>query len=647
MFVTLLGFCSVCVSAASEPQLESVSQATDRLAEALNSLQEPQQKIIADAGDWERTALQRRAALGLSHGELLATDAYVSGVVARSRWAAATLKRAVQAPRRSPAAMRSALRAAEVLLRASGSAGQRTADLSSAASGAHEVLRPVPGDLESRVAGGGGGGKEGHSGDGGGRGRGTAASGRAMVWPATLGGGPLTEEAMSQMVTTLDLAPLRHAAAATAAKRLQRKVEARTLAAFNPSIVHLPQWAKDRLGVPNGLLATSKVAGFHQCDLPVDSCPNLEGLPDRAWVSEMGWAVVSAKEVGPARGRQLRVSLRAAGVLSGAAWQDGVTVRRIARLDGPLRERTHIGGCMTEDPRLFFAPGVGDDAPSLWVSWVVAGRLANCPKVAWPLSQRTMLTPLTLRPAPGGQLDVVADANRTVQLIVPGLSQQCQNEKNMNFFSSKGVLWAEYQIEPHIVCRVNLATGWCTDVLVTSAGLLHGLRGTAGFVPIKYGGRDMFLGVGHVNEEPEDTSRNHTRPWRYRSFLYAFDARPPFRIRALSNNFCFPFERRHEYAGRSAGECPRQHAHQMVFGMVWQGDSLVLGIGEQDCASRVTMLPRDWIIQSLVPRPANSTRRLRVGKVLARKPEPEACRLLSGMRWKLDGDSPRGRDLSE
>jgi len=302
-----------------------------------------------------------------------------------------------------------------------------------------------------------------------------------------------------------------------------------------------------------------------------------------------------------------------------------------------MRERISAGPCMAEDPRLFSLLRPGSSEPELWVSWVIAGRMSGyggCPSVSYPLAQRTFLAPIGITSREQGHLDVEILSNRTVQFMMPGFSRQCQNEKNMNYFSTPdGEVWTEYLLEPHVLCKLNLATGWCTDTVVTTAGLGKGLRGTAGFVPIDIDGQSLWLGIGHSNYEAE-TPAGCGRQWLYTSFLYAFEMEAPFAMRAISKDFCYPYERKHDYWGRERGLCPRQYAHQMAMGLQWQGNSLVVSFGEQDCVGRVTRLPRSWILKVLRTIPVNKTKVLSRRNIMEKDPETWKCRLISRTRWR-------------
>eukprot|EP00756_Hemistasia_phaeocysticola_P030879 Hpha_TRINITY_DN16316_c0_g1::TRINITY_DN16316_c0_g1_i14::g.58617::m.58617 len=95
---------------------------------------------------------------------------------------------------------------------------------------------------------------------------------------------------------------------------------------------------------------------------------------------------------------------------------------------------------------------------------------------------------------------------------------------------------------------MDLETGFCTNFHVTTAGLGKGQRGTVGFVPIDFQGKQLLLGIGHVNHHPVN-GRSLVRNWRYSQFFYAFEPVPPFAIHAKSPEFCFPYEQQHKYNG--------------------------------------------------------------------------------------------------
>eukprot|EP00756_Hemistasia_phaeocysticola_P030884 Hpha_TRINITY_DN16316_c0_g1::TRINITY_DN16316_c0_g1_i21::g.58637::m.58637 len=176
---------------------------------------------------------------------------------------------------------------------------------------------------------------------------------------------------------------------------------------------------------------------------------------------------------------------------------------------------------------------------------------------------------------------------------------------------------------------MDLETGFCTNFHVTTAGLGKGQRGTVGFVPIDFQGKQLLLGIGHVNHHPVN-GRSLVRNWRYSHFFYAFESVPPFAIHAKSPEFCFPYEQQHKYHQRKMGSCPLSYSHQMAFGLSWQGDELLVSFGEQDCAARLAKVPRRWIQSAM--RPVES-RVISPSVAMAMEPESDLCRKYSHQFW--------------
>eukprot|EP01065_Artemidia_motanka_P032259 TRINITY_DN39280_c0_g1_i1.p1 TRINITY_DN39280_c0_g1~~TRINITY_DN39280_c0_g1_i1.p1 ORF type:complete len:717 (+),score=246.78 TRINITY_DN39280_c0_g1_i1:76-2151(+) len=435
-----------------------------------------------------------------------------------------------------------------------------------------------------------------------------------------------------ETVQRLDLSALVSAAARPARKRLGINVEPERLSAYNPSIVPAPQWASDHVGKGKLYVAGVGVAGFHSCALKVDERPAPGSLPESAMASELGWVVLLDRDgsLGSVAASQARLSAVAQGVLN----VSGVRATRVTQIAGPSAETASLQSCVLQNPRLFWFN------EELWMSWVAAGRsvgVAACKALSWPLAQRTFLTPLKLYKQ-GDSVAVHGRSESTVQLSVAGISNDCVSETNVNYIVSNGTVYAELQIEPHALCEVDLATGLCSNVVVTTSPELAAapveLHGAAGFVEVefpsyhKFAGETLLLGVGHTNRAPEG-GQGDGRSWRYSSFLYAFERTPPFRLRAVSSEFCFPVEG--EYQGKARGLCPQRYFHQLVFGVQWEGPNLVLSYGERECDAKVHRIPKDVVVAALDPLRATP---VDAPPSAVRRAEGRFCRKLARLMWR-------------
>jgi len=106
-------------------------------------------------------------------------------------------------------------------------------------------------------------------------------------------------------------------------------------------------------------------------------------------------------------------------------------------------------------------------------------------------------------------------------------------EKNWMPFEYNGELYVVYSIKPHKILKVNTKNGECTDFSATDFPGMEIEQDIGNGAPpqlFNVRGKDYFLGMGHVRGEIDGEMIR-------KNFLYLFEAKPPFKIVAMSKIF--------------------------------------------------------------------------------------------------------------
>jgi hypothetical protein len=113
---------------------------------------------------------------------------------------------------------------------------------------------------------------------------------------------------------------------------------------------------------------------------------------------------------------------------------------------------------------------------------------------------------------------------RVSEVVFPVLRRRNAIEKNWQFFSADGRLYAVYSIAPHRVLSIEGSEAYTSNLTSTSAEWSGGeLRGGAS--PVRIG--DRFLSFFH-------SSVSHGRELVYNVGVYTFEASAPFRVLAVT-----------------------------------------------------------------------------------------------------------------
>lgn len=154
-------------------------------------------------------------------------------------------------------------------------------------------------------------------------------------------------------------------------------------------------------------------------------------------------------------------------------------------------------------------------------------------------------------------------------------------EKNWMPFVHRGELYFEYSISPHIILHCDAESGYCREAHRTDAspGLRHAkLGGGTPPQPIRIGGEDFYLGVGH-------TRRMILHRGVRKNFFYVFRAAPPFDIVRIGQEFSIFPDRLIEF----------------VVGVVVRGDRVLLSMGVEDCEGWLVGLDLATVLHTLRP----------------------------------------------
>jgi len=163
--------------------------------------------------------------------------------------------------------------------------------------------------------------------------------------------------------------------------------------------------------------------------------------------------------------------------------------------------------------------------------------------------------------------------------FIPGVtSNKDRREKNWGFFARNGQLYVAYWVAPHVVfaCdgwKLKIRRRWETPwTPPASVGLPHG-----GSSPVWHDG--LFWRIVHSYPEPNGIRR-------YRLWLMAFDADPPFAPRW----FC---DKPILIAEPEMSPVPEQVAHQVVFcsSLERTEDGWLIFFGENDRRIRHGIIP--------------------------------------------------------
>jgi hypothetical protein len=146
-------------------------------------------------------------------------------------------------------------------------------------------------------------------------------------------------------------------------------------------------------------------------------------------------------------------------------------------------------------------------------------------------------------------------------------------EKNWMPFEYQNTLFFEYSLEPHIILHCDMKSGKCTKVYQTNSRFFPDWELGGGAPPQRY--KNLYLGIAHVR-------RNHPVVLR-KSFFYAFEAIPPFKIMKMSPIVEFEKDVNIEF----------------VSGFLIRKEKLIISYGRNDCSCELIEIGLDKFLKVL------------------------------------------------
>ena len=391
------------------------------------------------------------------------------------------------------------------------------------------------------------------------------------------------------MLLPLDPATLLHAPAVVRSARSN-------FSTFNPALLAMPDGASS--------LCFFRISNAH-------FCPQADGTPPRdSWRDSVRLQAHIRSFIGVAQ-------------LNAHSWLllgQGLVIRPLGELfrsegdscasridagDGALG--TFSG---PEDPRPFWSPAT-PHAPWLLASaWSADCRSLRMHliKMAPPSDGGSSAGADQMASMMGGsptQLPLIVDGWPTGPYAPPHPSAE-PIQKNWLPFVHGQQVYAEYAVEPHVVLRVDAATGQCeplaggTNIGYSSHGFVsfaplarlaaeYG-RVSGGASPIHLPAHRVYLGLAHVKASRTNSHLTGTARMPYRHLFYAFEDAPPFAMTAAGEPFVLP-------------EPPRPGGSTVQFaaGMALDatGRQLTISYSVLDCGARLTHMPLTEVLTSI------------------------------------------------
>ena len=210
-----------------------------------------------------------------------------------------------------------------------------------------------------------------------------------------------------------------------------------------------------------------------------------------------------------------------------------------------------------EDSRLFRFRG------SLWLYGHYRGVLGGC-------THSPIIVPL----------DEPIDSKKIIKLRTDNMKLI---EKNWMPFEYKNDLYFIYDVNPHIILKCDISTGYCgkmysTDTISKDVISYNHIGGGAPPVTFKMNGKDYYLCMAHT--------RNNTPIVTRKNFFYVFKADPPFNIVMIGSEFNVMNDYR---------------AIEFGSGLIISKDEkyVIISVGIYDCYSVMTKYPLKDLLLSL------------------------------------------------
>jgi len=175
----------------------------------------------------------------------------------------------------------------------------------------------------------------------------------------------------------------------------------------------------------------------------------------------------------------------------------------------------------------------------------------------------------------------INDSSKVIRLYTDNMREI---EKNWMPFEYDGELYFEYDINPHVILKCDVESGYCR-IVYTSDKLnrnnhIISKKHLGGGAPPKLfemNGVKYFLGFGHTRE---------VKPVIRKNFFYVFRATPPFDIIMVGNEI----------------DVLEDENRDVEFGsgmVIKNNNNVIIACGISDCYSMISEIPLNQIINSL------------------------------------------------
>ena len=176
----------------------------------------------------------------------------------------------------------------------------------------------------------------------------------------------------------------------------------------------------------------------------------------------------------------------------------------------------------------------------------------------------------------------VSSPMNTFRILTERSIDPTQRQKNWTAFEYNGNLFVEYSLVPHIIFKVDPSSGNCYRLPELDGGDLtavtsdRSVRGSGGqAIPWTWQGKDYYLGIAHT--------RNIRPRVSYLHYFYCFEARPPFKMVAVSKPFKFEREDKIQFAAGIS---------------LWEG-AVHVSYGVEDCTNSISVYSEDRVADLL------------------------------------------------
>lgn len=152
-------------------------------------------------------------------------------------------------------------------------------------------------------------------------------------------------------------------------------------------------------------------------------------------------------------------------------------------------------------------------------------------------------------------------------------------EKNWMPFEYEDELYVVYEVDPHIILKVDIITGECEKVYEEDFGMFdEDLGGGPPPIKVKIMGKDYFLTIAHIRANLNFQSYR-------KNFFYAFESKPPFKPVLYTDMFSFN----------------KKSSIEFLTGLDVKKDKILVSYGVNDCSNEISKMDLSEIVDLLKP----------------------------------------------